>query len=138
SFIFLTYDSGAFSNATIVSPNMAAAPSASSPWRTSSHGLRDMEKCATETPRHRQSLSFLRASVPLWPMAPCLAGRVRLSPRPASHPDLPRIPHLLLESASQPVAKATGCETRRNAPQRHRDTENFGLSLGLRVPVANR
>src|SRR5436309_1225084 len=101
SFIFLTYDSGAFSDATIVSPNMAAAPSASSPWRTSSHGLRDTEKCATETPRHEELLGFLRASVPLWPMAPCLAGRVGLSSRPASHPDLPRIPHLLLVSDSR-------------------------------------
>src|SRR5438093_2198385 len=33
-------------------------------------------ECAKETPRHRESLGFLRGSVPLWPMAPCLAGRV--------------------------------------------------------------
>src|SRR5438093_5242922 len=102
SFIFLAYDSGAFSDAMIVSPNMAAAPSASSPWRTSSHRLRDTETCATETPRHGESLVFLRTSMSLWPMAPCLAGRVGLSPRRASRPDLPRIRHLLLESASQP------------------------------------
>src|SRR5213594_962637 len=58
----------------------------SSPWRKSSHGLRDTEKCATETPRHRESLGFLRVSVPLWPRTPCLAGRVQLSLRPTSPP----------------------------------------------------
>src|SRR5436309_6631996 len=59
--------------------------SAGSPWQQSSHGLRDTEKRATETPRHRESLilGFFCGSVALWPIAPCLAGRVGLSPRPA-------------------------------------------------------
>src|SRR6184192_599035 len=39
--------------------------------RAARHG-----ECATETRRHREFLGFLRVSVPLWPMALCLAGRV--------------------------------------------------------------
>src|SRR5207249_40820 len=61
----------------------AYGSSSSSRWQDSSHGLRDTEKCATETPRHREFLGFLCGSVPLWPMAPCLAGRAGVSPRPA-------------------------------------------------------
>src|SRR5438094_9494061 len=39
--------------------------------RAARHG-----ECATETRRHREFLGFLRVSVPLLPMALCLAGRV--------------------------------------------------------------
>src|SRR5207247_7223665 len=66
---------------------VGAASSPGSPWQNSSHGLRDTEQCATETPRHRESLGCLSVSVPLWPMAPCLASRLRLSPRPAGRAD---------------------------------------------------
>src|SRR5213594_2513442 len=85
---------------------------AGGPWQKSSHRLRDTEKCATETPRHRESLTRVSHSC-------STAGELQQEVR---------------RSRAKGLEHSAGAAKRRARPESDRETNRITHRL-VRLPV---